>query len=439
MYNTLMDNAKKSEQYSRKLILAQNAGLFLVSLLLVLSAACIFLRYSAIKFVENELETFSARVSQELTYENGKWDTSQYASDPQTPHPNGSSGFSSTLYIISTDGFIIERNAPISGLLDSSDFNHLMAFQKPQTLTNITNEQWRVLSKPITNNGKTLGVIMVSIYNPDRFIREAADEKLQANLTRIEKKIIIKNGEIDTNDIDIRAIDFDVSLEVVNTFNKVLLNNGRIPTYIDKSYVYNELKNSKKIREFKNPSDKKTYVIVSQTLFDGDKNPVGIVLTGKSISFIDEIFSNSLPYIALFTIITLTSSVFLLIRLLNSGLKKTIQQHEAAQKNKQLPTKIMFDKNTSILTIDDKQIQLPYDSNQYYLVKTIFSNSKKRYEVDELLEIFGHEASAENWRKVYDAMNLVNKKVEQYMPVKLIELKDKTYQLNPRLYSALKP
>jgi hypothetical protein len=35
-------------------------------------------------------------------------------------------------------------------------------------------------------------------------------------------------------------------------------------------------------------------------------------------------------------------------------------------------------------------------------------------------------------------MNLVNKKVESYIPVKLIELRDKTYQLNPQLYSATK-
>lgn len=433
-----MDQAKKGEQYARKIILSKSIGLFLIVLVLNIAAALILLRHFAVKFIQYELETFTKRVSQELTYENGKWDTSLYASDPQTPHPNGSSGFSSTLYIISTDGFIIERNAPITGLLDSSDFNHLMAFQNPQTITNITNEQWRVLSKPITNNGKTIGVIMVSIYNPDRFIQETADEKLQTNLAKIEKKITIKNGEIETSEIDIRTIDFDVSFEIVTTFNKVLLNNGRMPTYIDKSYVYNELKNPNKVREFKNAADKKTYVIVSQTLFDSENNPVGVVLTGKPITFVDDIFNASIPYIILFVILSSAAIMCLLSRLLSAEIRMIIQQHDVAKNTKKLPSKITFNRTDSLLIIDDKQISIPYDSNQYYLLKTIFSNSKKRYEVDELLEAFGHEASAENWRKVYDAMNLVNKKVEPYMPVKLIELRDKTYQVNPQLDSAIK-
>ncbi len=438
MYNRAMDQAKKGEQYARKIILSKSIGLFLIVLVLNIAAALILLRHFAVKFIQYELETFTKRVSQELTYENGKWDTSLYASDPQTPHPNGSSGFSSTLYIISTDGFIIERNAPITGLLDSSDFNHLMAFQNPQTITNITNEQWRVLSKPITNNGKTIGVIMVSIYNPDRFIQETADEKLQTNLAKIEKKITIKNGEIETSEIDIRTIDFDVSFEIVTTFNKVLLNNGRMPTYIDKSYVYNELKNPNKVREFKNAADKKTYVIVSQTLFDSENNPVGVVLTGKPITFVDDIFNASIPYIILFVILSSAAIMCLLSRLLSAEIRMIIQQHDVAKNTKKLPSKITFNRTDSLLIIDDKQISIPYDSNQYYLLKTIFSNSKKRYEVDELLEAFGHEASAENWRKVYDAMNLVNKKVEPYMPVKLIELRDKTYQVNPQLDSAIK-
>jgi hypothetical protein len=53
--------------------------------------------------------------------------------------------------------------------------------------------------------------------------------------------------------------------------------------------------------------------------------------------------------------------------------------------------------------------------------------------VDEILEAFGHDTAPENWRKVYDSMILINKKTEPYIPVKLIELKDKTYQLNPSL------
>lgn len=433
-----MNHTKEIEQYAQKLIFTKCIGLFLTALLLELIASFLFLKYFAFQSVEKELIDFTNRVTQELTYKNGKWDTSLYSSDPETPHPNGSSGFSSTLYIISTDGFIIERNNPIEGLLDSSDFKHVMSFQKPQTITNITNEHWRVLSKPILNKGKIVGVVMVSLYNPERFIQESADEKLLTNIDYIEKNISFDDDEISTKKIDIRNIDFDVSFEIVNTFNKVLLNNGRMPTYIDKSYVYNELKNPNKIREFRNAVDKKNYLIVSRTLFDNENNPIGIVLTGKSVDMIRDILTSASPYILIFTILIFLLVMFFISRLNRNSIKQVLEYYEEAQKKKSLPQKIFFNKQDSILKIDDKEISIPYDSNQYYLLKTIFTNTKKRFEVDELLEAFGHDISPENWRKVYDAMNLVNKKVESYIPVKLIELRDKTYQLNPQLYSATK-
>ena len=433
-----MKHAEETQLHALKLILPKSLGIFLCALLIEVAACLFIVRQVSVQFVENELKSFTDRVAQELTYKNGKWDTLQYASDPQTPHPNGSSGFSSTLYVISADGFIIERNNPIESLLDSSDFKHVMSFQKPQTITNITNEHWRVLSKPVVFKGKTVGVIMVSLYNPERFIQESADEKLLTNVAYIVKNISFDSGEIKTNNVDIRNIDFDVSFEVVNTFNKVLLNNGRIPTYIDKSYVYNELRNHNKVREFKSTADNKNYLIVSQTLYDEDSLPIGIVLTGKEIGYFNNILISSAPFIIGITLVTLLCAAYFLKRITKNGVRQIIAHLDNKQKNLPLPSRIVFDKKDSILSIDEKQINIPYDSNQYYLIKTIFSNTKKRFEVDELLEAFGHEPSPENWRKVYDAMNLVNKKVEIYMPVKLIELRDKTYQLNPQLYSAVK-
>lgn len=34
------------------------------------------------------------RVEEGLSYRNGSWDTTRYISDPNTPHPSGSNGFS---------------------------------------------------------------------------------------------------------------------------------------------------------------------------------------------------------------------------------------------------------------------------------------------------------------------------------------------------------
>lgn len=433
-----MERVKEAQQYAQKLLIPKSIGIFLVILLLQLAVCLFTLRYFSIRNVQQELENLTRRVAQELKYENGKWDTSLYASDPETPHPSGSSGFSSTLYIISADGFVIERNVPIAGILDSSDFSHLMAFQRAQTITNITNETWRVLSKPLVYNGKTVGVIMVSVYNPDRLIQESADVKLLANMNYIDSKIAINNGVIDTSAVDIRHIDYDISFEVVSTFNQVILNNGRMPTYIDKSYVYNEIKNPNKIRTFKSSADKKTYLVVSQPLYDSSNNPIGVVLTGRSINFITDIFVTTTPFIVGFTILSSLFIIYFITCLSKRAIHDTLHHYDSMKKNRPLPTKIFFNKTDSILTIDDKQISIPYASNQYYLIKTIFTNIKKRFEVDDLLLAFGQDGSPEHWRKVYDAMILINKKVEPFLPVKLIELRDKTYHLNPQLYSAVK-
>ena len=312
-----------------------------------------------------------------------------------------------------------------------------MAFQTPQTITNITNETWRVLSKPLVFNGKTIGVSMVSVYNPDRQIQETVDTKLLSNIDYINSNVTYNNGSIDTSAVDIRNIDYNISFEVVSTFNQVILNNGRMPTYIDKSYVYNEIRNPNKIRTFKSAGDNKTYLVVSQPLYDSSKNPIGIVLTGRSINYIGDIFIASTPYIVGFTILSSLLIIYYITRLSKQAIHETLKYYDSMQKNRPLPSKITFNKTDSILTIDDREITIPYASNQYYLIKTVFSNIRKRFEVDELLEAFGQEGAPEHWRKVYDAMILINKKVEPHLPVKLIELRDKTYQLNPQLYPAI--
>ncbi len=423
----------KLQELLRKHLLPQTVIFVLFLLLLLLVAAFGTLRYFLIEGVKKEMQVFTTRVEQGLKYKNGVWDTSQYTSDPHTPHPSGSSGFSTPLYIIASDGFVIERNSPINGLLDSADFAHLMAFQKPQTTKNITNEQWRILSQPIIEKNKIIGVIVASVYNPDSLILPDIDKKLSSNIQYIASRIKINKGTIDTSAVDIRDIGYDVSFEIVNNFNKVLLNNGRMPTYIDKSYVYHELQESRDVRFYTDSKNKETYLVFSRVLKDEFRNPVGVVIAGKSIHFVDQTLIHAAP-ICLIAIVLLTILAYYFFSYTQKNIvTKTVNQYDSLRTTRKLPKKISFEKRNGVLMIDEQTIEIPFASNQYYLCKAVFVDPKKRWEIDELLEAFGQEPLPEHWRKVYDSMILLNKKTEAYLPVKLIELRDKTYQLNPTL------
>ena len=157
----------KLKQFVQKQTVVRIIGFTTVLLILQSVVGFSLFRYFSVRDIEKRLMNLTERVEDGLRYRNGSWDTSRYTSDPTTPHPSGSSGFSTPLYIIGVDGFVIERNAPIKGLLDTADFNHLMAFQTPQTIKIITNEQWRIVSRPIIQGNRTQGIIVVSVYNPN--------------------------------------------------------------------------------------------------------------------------------------------------------------------------------------------------------------------------------------------------------------------------------
>ncbi|CAN5126365.1 hypothetical protein BH09PAT2_BH09PAT2_05570 [soil metagenome] len=433
-----MSYIQKTKQYAQNSILPYSILLFFCLSILQIFFIFFIIRNFALSNIENEINTIAQRVSKGLTYSNGAWDTSRYTSDPETPHPSGSSGFSTPLYIVGTDGFVIERNAPITGLLDSSDFNHLMQYQTIQTVSVITNEQWRILSTPIVRNGKTIGIIVGALYRPERFVPTISDTKLNSSLKYLANNIRISDEVIDVSNIDIRGVDYDISFEIVTNYNKVLLNNGRMPTFIDKSYVYDELKKDKKVRVINDPLKKISYMVVSKTLYDTENNPVGIVLAGQSISFLNTIFNKAIPFligsIIVFTIIAL----FCLRKLITEAIQRIISFYDQEKKVKPLPSSITFNKHEGKLSIDDHVIEIPLDSNQYYFCRVIFTNTKKHWEFDEILEAFGDDTNSENWRKVYDTMTILNKKISNYLPVKLIELREKTYFINPELQPLIK-
>ena len=84
--------------------------------------------------------------------------------------------------------------------------------------------------------------------------------------------------------------------------------------------------------------------------------------------------------------------------------------------------------------INEKEVKIPYGTNQYNLCKAVFGTTKKRWENDELLDKFG--ANIEDVkvkRQPYDAMLAVNKKVKQESGINnLILCENKTFRLNPK-------
>jgi hypothetical protein len=411
---------------NNKLFLATKIGLFLVFLIIFQ----VVIKYAYVEriFINQEskyLNSLADRIKSDLVYKNGILDTSRYNSDPQTPYPHGSSGFSLPLYIITSDGFIIERNQPINGFLDSSDFKQMLPFQNPQTINSVTNENWRIMTKAIKYNNENIGVIIVSYYNPDQKLLGEIDLKLKYNLDAIFQKIKINNKIIDINKIDIRNIHYDVSFEIVDNFNKVLINNGRLPVFIDRSYVYQALQD-KDERIINDQIIKERYLIVKRTIYD-KRTPVAIVLVGKSIGLLKKGLKAFLV-LDLIVLIVFFVIIFLLIKYFLKKDFAILFWNNFENINNKNPKKISFDKKESYLSIDNKKIKIPYASNQYYLCEALFSNPLKRWEQDELLEKFGEDTNPEGWRKVYDSMLAINKKIF----FKLIIYEDRTYRINPQ-------
>ncbi len=414
----------KSRAILRKIFIS-----LFISFVLIVVLLLFLIRSYLLQNEKQSLQNLSLRVRHDLQYVDNKWDTSKYNADPSTPHPQGSSGFTSSLYIITNDGYVIERSHPIGGILDSADFKHLITFQTPQTLQILANEQWRVLSRPIINEtGAVLGVSMVAYFNPPPQLLTTIDEKLERNLSYITSSIVAKSEDIDVGTIDVRNVDYDVTFEIVNKYNRVLLNTGRVPTYIDPSYVQEELIKSEGAFEAIDTTAKTNYLLYREKLIDTNNRPIGIIVSGKSTDYITTLINHLLiPALLINLVVSLLMTIFFY--------RLVFAQHKSGEiEDKTIGVEsISFDSKNSVLHINDANIAIPYATNQYELCKAVFSAPTKRWELDELLELFGDAENLNNWRKVYDATLALNKRAG----TKIVVYKDKTFRLNPDLTSKL--
>lgn len=386
----------------------------------------VFVYKTSVQSLESGLETMINRIDKDLAYVDGRWDTSLYNADPLTPYPNGSSGFANPLYIITSEGFIIERSQPIHGFLDTSDFNHLSAFNTPQTINTVTNESWRVVSEPILEGNSTVGVVMLSYYNPQQGSIDEIDKKMKESLHSIVQSLVVKNGRINTQHIDIRNIHYEYSFEIVDKYNNVLLNNGRVPSYIDPSYFAKEIGNRSK-RTILDSKTGREFAIVTKTLFSGNM-PIGIIIAGEPIDALNNTLKKYVYFSfvlgLLITIPLMIYTVFIMKKFL-----RTLEDGEKEKTKLSLIRKIQFDKKRSILWVNDKQYPIPYASYQYHICSALLLQPKRQWEYDQLLEVLGDFGEQINTRKVYDAVHAINKRIH----FRLIEYKNKTFSVNAEI------
>lgn len=391
--------------------------------LLQLSIAAYILYFLGSTQLNKSLEKKTQRISEDLTYKNGTWDLDSYNNDPKLLG-------SYPLYLITQDGFVLDRRSTIHGFLDSSDYKRLLNYQKVQTISSVTGYTRRIYSRVIADKGKDLAVITVSYFNPKEEVLSLIDKELIQNADIIYSQLSIKNGTLDVSKIDQRKISYDTSYIIVDKYNTILskttnVNNiGRIPNFIDPSYVKNELNNISTRIISDNESDEK-FIVISKPILDKDNAVLGIMIVGTSYNNFYNLLREFSVWYSLFSLVLFLITLFLL----NNYFKRALRQNAKLSKLENL----YFDDKQGKLIIDDKKISIPYATNQYYMLKTLFSNPNKRWETDELLDKFGELKGEEGARKIYDTMVNINRKVAGYLEDKLIITQNKTFQLNSGL------
>lgn len=395
-----------------------------IKLLWVLAQLCIWIMMTtAIEYViydqqlsrvENEISAFATRIQHSVHYANGKWDLTAYVADPQTPHPSGSGGISTPLYILTSDGLILERNAPINGYLDSINFDHVRTFTTAQTFAPIAGESWRVKSRDIVSSEFPTSAVLASIYHPERFREEVVDRKLDDALNYLASRVVVSDGVTHTSQIDIRQVDYDVAFVIVSHQHKAILTSGRNPTFIDKSRFHDELQRIGKPYQVIDRVDMSSYLAVSKPILSDDGSPIGIIITAAKYPVLFEILTQSPMNWIQITIAFMILQWLLWIYVRQPPIKTQLRT-------------IWFDGVDGMLHLDRVTIPIPIHSYQHSLIQTLLADPYRSHTADSILKA-NEEPGQNAWRKVYDAMTQLNRKTNPILG-RLVVLKDSHFSI----------
>ncbi len=415
-------NLEAADVRRYKTLLYVLVGLFAVQLV----AGCIIIYFVSIAQTKSFINHISNLAHEDILYKNGTWDTSRYDSDPEIPG-------NYRIYVISKDGFVIDRWRPIPGYLDTSDFKQLLTYRSPRSIHTITDQNWRIYSLPINDSrGSVIGLIAVGRYGDREDFRVSSDNELIETARQIRHKITVEGSEIDTEDVNIHDVPFETSFQIVDQYNRIHLKSDnsntidRLPNYIDPSYITNQLR-TPSLQTVKAAKTGESFLLQSSPIYDNHQIPVGTVIVARTIS----------PYLDLirnFAVINLLAAIIIIpagygVLIVNSK-KRGGQPIEKLLKLQDIKT-IKFDKKASEIKINNQKIAVSYSTNQYYMCAALFGSPKKKWETDDLIEKFGMDHGPDSWRKIYDAMVSINKKASSVVDSKLIISNNKTYQINP--------
>src|SRR6185369_5717915 len=84
----------------------------IVFYLIQLIGGAVVFYFATISQTKALTNNISQIAKQDISYRDGKWDTSKYDSDPDIPNYR--------MYVITKDGYVIDRWQPIPGYLDTS-------------------------------------------------------------------------------------------------------------------------------------------------------------------------------------------------------------------------------------------------------------------------------------------------------------------------------
>jgi hypothetical protein len=387
----------------------------------------------SINELKDNLRSYNSRIESDLAFDKDReWDTSRYINDVNLPNDV-------PYYIITSEGFIIDRNKPIIGFLDKANLDYCFSFLSPTTVITEINESWRVLCKKIIKENKVLGGIMVGYLDPDEKLIKEIDIEIDQSVQNVLSKMEIQGDKLNAEKVDGRNI--ELAFEIIDRFNNVVKGEGGIPSVIDKSYLVEVFNNG-----YFEVKDKKTQekflVLSSPIIVSGEK--VAIVISAVTMKNLDSSLKNLIAYnfkIALIIALLCMLLFFYLYR-------KTVNEFLNNLKNSLLLTKskeLYFDEKNCKIVFRGKSLLVPYSTIQYEICKLLFSNTKKRWFEDELLEklpkdTFENEKKTYSYanesdcrevhRKIYDAIRLINNKSNNIFKFKLVLLQERTYQIN---------
>lgn len=413
---------------SENVFIGKIISILLLIFLIFIIINHIYLRNIFLNDAKDYLKDVANSISKDINVKDNDLDVIKYFQN--TSHP-----YDIPLYILTKEGFVIERMNLIEGFLDTASFEYSRSFSKPATITTPGKITWRVFSYPIVRNNVEEGSILVAYYDPKQSAINDIDSEMLMNANKINSLITIKDNKLDVSRVLSREISYDIYFQITDKFNKVLVNEGAPPSYIDRSYVANYLSKNDKVENYVANNGKK-YLLYIKTI--GLKEPLGVVIVGESISEFESLINKQQKYILISSLILLILTVLIFIYLKKELSSIVIDKTEKSLRilsNPQYlnPKKIFFDELNNCIYLDDQKVKIEYASKQYDFCKILLQYPNKRWENDELQDKLGLTEEDVHGRTFYDLKEIINKKIYPVIGEKLIFYENKTYYINPDL------